>query len=374
MALREIQPAIDSAYEETRDGGPGKCEVWVAGGRYLVYVDSRDDTIQLRLGIELYGGFNGSESLRCERDFIKNETVLSACNDEQSCYPLSSDLGYVNHVIMGADESIIDGFIIDSGQSWFNPDAPASEEIGRMAGGGIYLRNNSMRVANTVFKYCWGYAVGMYESNLEISSCKFVNNGGGIYSSNSTVNSIRVEDSIFLSNSSSYGGAISGYSDLYIQNCVFACNRAGDNGGVISWDGNVEILNSTFAFNQVIYDSPIDTGDGHNIYGGKGNIHNSLFVPVAFGYGIEDGDYNINHSLYCGPNSDCKDPLFVNEGECTAYGIIEEPDFHLTSGSPCIDMADDAVAPERDIEGQKRYDVPGAGDSISDIGAYEYRP
>jgi len=56
-----------------------------------------------------------------------------------------------------------------------------------------------------------------------------------------------------------------------------------------------------------------------------------------------------------------------------AYAIH---DLHLMAISPCIDSAEDAEAPEQDIEGNDRVDVPGAGitGTVSDMGAYEYQP
>jgi hypothetical protein len=52
-------------------------------------------------------------------------------------------------------------------------------------------------------------------------------------------------------------------------------------------------------------------------------------------------------------------------------------DFHLSSGSPCIDAGNGNVAPKLDIDGNLRYDDPavtntGTGDpAYSDIGVYE---
>ena len=60
-----------------------------------------------------------------------------------------------------------------------------------------------------------------------------------------------------------------------------------------------------------------------------------------------------------------EDPLFVD---------AQSDDYRILEGSPCIDVADDLLAPENDIEGKSRYDVPEVGFSNADIGAYEYWP
>ena len=59
-----------------------------------------------------------------------------------------------------------------------------------------------------------------------------------------------------------------------------------------------------------------------------------------------------------------------------AFEDIENGMFILSESSPCIDTADDNQAPPNDILGNDRVDVPGKGKpgTISDIGAYEYRP
>lgn len=49
-------------------------------------------------------------------------------------------------------------------------------------------------------------------------------------------------------------------------------------------------------------------------------------------------------------------------------------DFHLAASSPCIDTGTATGAPIQDIEGRSRYDLPGVGVSVYDMGAFEYVP
>ncbi len=62
-AMTEIQPAIDNAYQL------GGLDVWVAKGVY-------SEKITLNKNVALYGGFIGTESIRDERDYSLNETII----------------------------------------------------------------------------------------------------------------------------------------------------------------------------------------------------------------------------------------------------------------------------------------------------------
>jgi hypothetical protein len=63
-----------------------------------------------------------------------------------------------------------------------------------------------------------------------------------------------------------------------------------------------------------------------------------------------------------------QDPLFVNPGA---------GNFRLQAGSPCIDAADETVAPALDFEGNGRVDGPAANTGVGppwvDMGAFEYQ-
>lgn len=64
-------------------------------------------------------------------------------------------------------------------------------------------------------------------------------------------------------------------------------------------------------------------------------------------------------------------PVFVDPGA---------GDFHLQSGSPCIDAGHGDWAPVIDLEGRSRVDDPNTVDTgtgtpaYTDLGAYEYQP
>ena len=95
-------------------------------------------------------------------------------------------------------------------------------------------------------------------------------------------------------------------------------------------------------------------------------VHNAYGLVAKFGRHLTGNDYNDIwgnlRSDYIGFKKGVHDisanPLFVN---------VDTGDFHLQAGSPCIDKAETANAPARDIDGIQRPQG-----QASDMGAYEY--
>ncbi|WP_148214694.1 right-handed parallel beta-helix repeat-containing protein [Desulforapulum autotrophicum] len=243
-ALSDVQTALDLAnakYEQTGE----KVEVWVSSGTYYAG-ESRSDSIQLREGVSLYGGFAGDETSTDQRNIDVNTTILSG---DIGVPDVAADNNY--HVVIGADNALIDGFTITNGYA----DA-ADGQIYDNKGGGI-------------LNYLAGYRViPTYEPTLGfdtiINNCSFKENyaveGGAIYTYHGG-NPV-VANCSFINNSAVYGGAIvdrggvnSKYTDCYFQgntvvfkggaalvdygsmatfdNCKFNDNESGTSGGAI---------------------------------------------------------------------------------------------------------------------------------------------
>jgi parallel beta-helix repeat protein len=154
-------------------------------------------------------------------------------------------------------------------------------------------------------------------SSPTVTNCTFSTNetdgaGGGMYNYNSS--SPTVTNCTFSGNSASYGGGMyNEESSPTLVNCIL-------------WDGGDEVYTDNEAAPTVSY---CDVQGG---YSGTGNIN--------------------------------ADPLFVGGG-----------DYHLQSGSPCIDAGNNAAPslPSTDFEGDPRI-VDGNGDTVAvvDMGADEY--
>lgn len=282
-AFVELQKAIDLA--AVQGGG----EVWVAEGVYgeerisFVHpelVRTNTGSISMRQGVRLYGGFNGDESNRDERDWESNIVTLdgSVSRDGEAAY----------HVVVGANFAVLDGFVVTGGHA--DPDFHVEGDPLTM-GAGLFNRYSALTIANCVFSGNETYnGGGIHSENslLNITNCMFSENkaqyGAGI--SNSSGSS-RITESTFSNNMSSYGGAIynqhcssfmkdnaflnntAGFgaaiyddeSSLIAQRCIFTGNKASSSGGGLA------NRNSSFA---ALIDCSFVNNSADDSYGGYG--------------------------------------------------------------------------------------------------------
>ncbi|MGB0432165.1 MAG: choice-of-anchor Q domain-containing protein, partial [Bacteroidia bacterium] len=269
--------SLQSAILEATNGD----QIWVASGTYKPialpagYVDianntsTRDNAFYLAGGVEMYGGFSGTETKLSEKDPLTNVTILSgdigtANDSSDNCY----------HVLVSANESmnsILDGFTITKGNAAGGTGWPRinSSTVYRYGGAGMYNVAASPSIRNCIFIYNYAESGGGAMRNSDyskftISNCNFITNtaagGGGIYNEFSSVtvvncvfdrnnttgsgaglsnfySSSRIINSIFsknVSSSGSGGGINNSYSSPQIINCTFSANSAQSGGGMAS--------------------------------------------------------------------------------------------------------------------------------------------
>jgi hypothetical protein len=194
-------------------------EVWVAGGTYAsMYTTGSMPVLAMKDGVDIYGGFEGSETMRSERDLSSNITVL----DGQYL---------VDNVVVGAGNAILDGFVITGGYTETT------------SGAGMLNDNVSgLTVINSVF-------TGNESAAAE---------GGGMYN-----NSVEIEigNCVFTGNSAVRGGAInSRNSTTFIVNTTVVGNIARDQGG-----GTYDRNGVTSVVNSIVYDNaPNQIANGGN--------------------------------------------------------------------------------------------------------------
>ena len=193
-------------------------EIWVASGTYKPGRDIADtsSTFSIIAPVDLYGGFDGSETERDQRDIEKNQVILSGDlldNDNGGIDSLDR-LDNVRHVVT-VDASVprritFDGFTITGGHASDN----INHNYINRAGGGI-----------------------ISFSAMVISNCTFTNNsaqsGGSIAFENDDLNNGTIGDPVILSNcvfdknfsnARSAGPIFQNVKDVEVKNCTFVNN------------------------------------------------------------------------------------------------------------------------------------------------------
>jgi hypothetical protein len=367
----------------------GGGEVWVAEGTYKpTDTGDRSVAICLKPGVALYGGFNGTETQLHQRDWVKHETVLSGDitggeNKTENSF----------HVVIGADDAIIDGFTIRDGYNL--PGGPPGHHMtpeillegrGRATGAGILnfqcapVVRNCIICDNTAAK-----GAGMYnivtkawppqgiEPTPTIINCTFMRNysrGRGGAVSNDLMTHPTFIDCTFTDNvCDGKGGAM--YNDFdcspTLVNCVFARNTA-QKGGAMANDGMScpTITNCTFVLNYGrdmfggLYNGTGPTNTGNNpivtncIFWGNRAISDARQIG-NWHYCVPLVTYSCVEGGYDGEGNIDADPLFVD---------LDAGDYRLGPGSPCVDSANGTVAPPTDRAGNPRYDDKGCPNGL----------
>jgi hypothetical protein len=270
-AFNAIQEGVDAAAAAVQHTPASSCQVWVKGGTYMIYQGDHGDTVALADGVELYGGFAGTETALDERDWVANETIMQGTEIE------STD-AYVCHVVTAVDVegAVVDGFTITGG---------SADDGGETHGGGIYATGSTLEVRNCRldgnYAYNWGAGIYAYDGTYQFTSCAFSNNasdnrGGGLYTNAATVD---------------------------VVNCTFYLNSADSEGGGL-YDfmyGNTEVVNSIFWANtpdQIFSNSSSDpvTVDHCTVQGGYSD-----------GTNIYTADPLLSESLHLADTSPCID-------------------------------------------------------------------
>lgn len=408
--LYNLQDAINMASSLAQGGDT--MQIWVVQGTYHPGPD-RDDYFELKNQVEVYGGFNGSEIVLSQRDWINNPTILSAnIGDTSVATDNNYRIFYNNYTESNLLDSsaLLDGFILKNGYC----------DVWPFTGGAMVNKfasptvNNCTFISNSILgginNSSYGGAIYNYQSSLEINNCGFFNNyayttslndsacGGAISNYNS---SIIINNSLFEFNSveaaeNSFGGAVSNInSSLILANCIFSSNTSSINSKNMSYGGGIcnheysglELVNCLFAdnsgssggaisnfssansriINSTIANNIANSGGGLlNFNDSYLDIFNCILWENTGSNLINLGEVNVQYScieeVFPGTGNIYEDPMFVD---------IVNNDFHLSWQSPCISAGTQDTTglnlPIIDLDGNPRI----IGSAV-DMGCYEY--
>jgi predicted outer membrane repeat protein len=395
-------------------------QIWVATGVYIP-TDGQDRNVSffMRETIDLYGGFAGTEQDLGERDWKKNETILSGNIGDPTDPSVNS-----YHVVVGADRAVLDGFTITAGNAVDGvpgppappgadgPDGPppggpgAPPPPGDLAGKAqdapdedgpqIHMTPDSI-IGNITFGL--GAGLIIYQCAPEIRNCTIKGNkagkGGGVYIMVATVG----DDGTALTNvaptlinctvadnlAMGRGGGVS--VDMMTHptfiDCRFMNNRCHQKGGGMynDFECSPTIINCLFTGNSAILagamgndggSNPVITNctitgnmaeeEGAGVYQGTGPSNSPIITnSIIWGNICDNDEGNIANWHQCSPvvTYSCVENGYSGLGNIDQDPKFIDPenmDFRLDSMSPCIDSANGEVASATDIDGNPRYD------------------
>jgi hypothetical protein len=262
-AYATVQDALTTAISGT--------QIWVAEGVY--YPDEgtgqtnndRNSTFTLKDGVGIYGGFAASETVKSQRDWIVNLTILSGDIDKND---LNADGDFIAeswkdvqgnnayHVVSNSgvtETAILDGFIVTAGET--------AGSFPDNCGGGMSNLDSSPTLTRLIFSGNMASDTGngggmcnLEDSRPTLTEVSFSgnlasNNGGGMF--NSSSNPTLTEVNFFQNMANNLGGGLDNYqSDPNLTAVTFSANAAvGKGGGMFNNNSNPTLTNVSFIEN-----------------------------------------------------------------------------------------------------------------------------
>ncbi|MDF9831299.1 choice-of-anchor Q domain-containing protein [Parabacteroides sp. PF5-6] len=351
-AYKELSAALTYAATDDGDAGaeaaPAPIEIWVAAGEYKptavtgpITDADRDATFAIPAHVTVYGGFDGGEENRDQRNWVNNQTILSGdLLGDDTAGDLTLNKNDNSYTVVRLTGGTLDGFYITGGK-------------GDGQGGGVYAEGGTLR-NNTI-----------YDNNSASS-------GGGVYA----INGATLTNNTIYGNKAGYGGGVYAYGDVTLTNNTIYGNTVYIGGGVHAY-GDATLTNNTIYGNTASSD-----GGGVFAYGDATLTNNILWENKLTAGGIQDlyvsssgsssgsGSHNLIGSEIAGDGSFSGDNPLIGSTYDPLFADAANGDFRLLEGSPAIDAGDNDA-----YKGKGYPDTDAAGDKriqgTINIGAYE---
>lgn len=384
-------------------------QIWVKAGLYRPRVrrnpaEPRSATFAIPMGIPVYGGFDGTETLLDDRAGLFDQTILSGdlgipgdtSDNAGNVVWVNNPSGIPSHFVTIDGFTIRDGNAIGTSQAW---------------GGGLYVWNSALFLRNCIVRdnrAIRGAGLTAEPGLVYIRWCQFIDNharimGGAIRAHN--LGSLKVSHCTFRGNYASKGGAVylnSFTGGLWVGDkvcftgSIFHDNRADLGGAVIVSGGNFTAGSVVFKNCTIAYNHATDSGGGVLArFGVPSPGHSTLHNCVVWNNSAPIGPNlegrhavsfsNVQGGPYLGGTNISVDPLFVDG---------PNRNLRLIAGSPCNDAGSNALIPkdyadadedgiytewlELDLDRKRRIaddplaPNPGGGTlPVVDMGAYE---
>lgn len=178
-AFTNLQLALDYANIE-------KDSVFVAQGLYTP--SSKTESFVIADGVNVFGGFSGTESSFTERDIMTNPTTLSGDilgDDQAVSYTESTRSDNAYNIVRPGKNVVIDGFTISGGHA-MNQGNTTQRTGGAIVRIHTTAQEDALVVQNCVIKdnTAWAQAAGIYcdfrpsgqNTSVTINNCEFYNN------------------------------------------------------------------------------------------------------------------------------------------------------------------------------------------------------
>ena len=342
----------------------GALAVWVpAASATIRHVPTDHTTIQAAIEACAFGdtvivadgyyfeniNFRGKRIVVASEYLLDNDPAHVLNTTIDGSQPVHPDTGSV--VIIGTNEpdgTMLIGFTITGGTGtpWFD----ISDSRTYNEGGGVLLESNATVQYNLIiYNEATRKPAGVTEAG-----------GGGIRAG---FGSPKILNNAIMWNKGRYGGGlVCFHTDALIQNNVFYKNSGGEafgGGGVWIWNNPVQ---SVLENNTIVNNSSATTGGGLSVQGTTVLCYNNIIYGNTGGQiaGSPTVAWSDVQGGFAGTLNINSNPLFADE------------DFHLQTGSPCVDTGTDAANrydPEHpDSTGVALW--PSRGGLRNDMGAY----